>query len=144
MPVKIDCADVSEVEWHSAHPTLVNTACPLVSEVELVVGAGGANNRANAAKLITCDERVEAVGGPLAVGRPCGGPRRLVESSGVALNTQPATADRSFGNASFDTPCSTLYASPEKISSDLFCAFQPNLVMVPSLPLPLNDPPMPS
>src|SRR5262245_12653333 len=41
-------------------------------------------------------------------------------------------------------PISTLYASPEKISSDLFCAFQPNRVTVPSLPLVLSRPEMPS
>jgi hypothetical protein len=32
-------------------------------------------------------------------------------------------------------PISTLYASPANSSSDLFCAFQPNRAMVPSLPL---------
>ena len=32
-------------------------------------------------------------------------------------------------------PISTLYASPEKSSSDLFCAFHPNRATVPSLPL---------
>jgi len=43
---------------------------------------------------------------------------------------------------SFVTPCSTLYASPAKIDSDLFCAFQPNRVMEPSLPLRLKCPPI--
>src|SRR6266700_3852829 len=37
-------------------------------------------------------------------------------------------------------PCSTLYASPENKSSDLFCAFHPNRAIVPSLPLLLVTP----
>src|SRR5262245_44729336 len=40
-------------------------------------------------------------------------------------------------------PISTLYASPEKRRSDLFCAFQPSRVIVPSLPLRLGRPAMP-
>src|SRR6516162_7932887 len=40
-------------------------------------------------------------------------------------------------------PISTLYASPANITSDLFCAFQPKRVMVPSLPLRLGYPEIP-
>jgi hypothetical protein len=32
----------------------------------------------------------------------------LTSSSGVGLNTQPATAERSLVNTSLETPCSTL------------------------------------
>src|SRR5579872_4501022 len=67
----------------------------------------------------------------------------LVLSSGVLLKTHPATADRSLGNNSLETPCSTFSASPEKIKSDLFCAFQPKRVIVPSLPLVLKVPAIP-
>lgn len=41
-------------------------------------------------------------------------------SSGVELKMHPATADRSFGNRSFETPTSTLWASLAKMRSDLF------------------------
>jgi len=50
----------------------------------------------------------------------------------------------SLGNNSLVTPISTLEASPANISNDLFCAFQPKRVMVPSLPLRLKVPEMPS
>ena len=93
-----------------------------------VVGVGGAERRINAAKLTTSESA----------------PVTLVKSSGVALNAHPVTSTRSFGKASFDTPCSTLYASPEKIKSDLFWAFQPKRVTVPSLPEVFNLPPIPN
>ena len=40
-------------------------------------------------------------------------------------------------------PISTLYASPENTISDLFCAFQPKRVIVPSLPVRFGRPEMP-
>src|ERR1700733_1288512 len=60
---------------------------------------------------------------------------KSVTSSGSLLKLQPEAMAifRSVGNNSLVTPISTLYASPENISMDLFCAFHPNLVMVPSL-----------
>jgi len=39
------------------------------------------------------------------------------------------------------TPISTFSASPAKISRDLFCAFQPKRVIVPSFQLVLKTPP---
>ena len=73
---------------------------------------------------------------------------KLVRSSGVALmrhctgsptpvETPPSSpgSGRSCVKSSLLTPISTLYASPAKISSDLFCAFHPKRLMVPSLPL---------
>src|SRR2546426_12609420 len=73
---------------------------------------------------------------------------KLVWSSGVPLNRQETGGGlggnpRSLWNSSLDTPCSTLYASPAKSSSDLFCAFHPNRAMVPSLPFRLGWPEMP-
>src|SRR5579864_2133746 len=64
----------------------------------------------------------------------------LLESSGEWLKTQPATKPLSLGNTSLDTPCSTLYASPENTIRDLFWAFQPKRVMVPSFPAVLKVP----
>src|SRR5580765_6040570 len=78
---------------------------------------------------------------------------KCVMSSGVALMRQFAGrpvvvsspgSGRSCVNASLLTPCSTLYASPAKITSDLFCAFQPKRLIVPSLPLWLKVPLVPN
>src|SRR5258705_10632442 len=105
-----------------------------------VVGAGTGSDdkRENAAKLTVSDEKSEA-GLPLvSVGD------RMVLSSGVPLNWQFGSVSRSLGKSSLVTPCSTLYASPAKISSDLFCAFQPKRVIVPSLPLVLKRPAIPA
>jgi len=52
-------------------------------------------------------------------------------------------SSRAVGNWSLVIPISTLYASPAKIASDLFCAFQPKRVIVPSFPLRLGMPPIP-
>src|SRR5579864_6585280 len=46
----------------------------------------------------------------------------------------------SLGKSSLVTPISTFDASPANISNDLFCAFQPKRVMVPSLPFLLKFP----
>src|SRR5277367_4220406 len=145
MPVNGEAAVVSDVEWQSAQPTRLNRLAPFCVDAVGDAGVGGAERRMNAAKFTTSDDISEAV--PNIV------PKlelvllaliRFVASSGVELNTQPATAARSFGNSSLDTPCSTLYASPEKMSNDLFCAFQPKRVTVPSLPLVFRLPPIPS
>src|SRR5579864_4920430 len=109
MPVKIDCPVVSCGEWHSEQPMLANRLAPFcVDEVE-GPGEGGAVNRLKAAKFAVSDDISEAV--PTVVPKfellelPF---KRFVESSGELLNTQPATALRSFGKSSFETPCSTL------------------------------------
>src|SRR5437762_11758416 len=54
-----------------------------------------------------------------------------VKSLGTVANWQAGLVSRSLWNTSFEIPISTLYASPEKISRDLFWAFHPNLVRVP-------------
>src|SRR5258708_39862932 len=127
MPVKYVAAVVSEGLWHNAQPMVLNNALPFNSEALAVVGAGGAARRMKIAKLATSEDP----------------PETAAWSSGVGLKTQPGTPPRSFGKISFETPCSTLYASPAKISRDLFCAFQPKRVTVPSLPLVFSLPKMP-
>jgi hypothetical protein len=74
---------------------LLNNDWPFSSDDVCVVGAGGAESRMNAAKFMM-SEGVVLPPDPM-----------LVWSSGVALKMQPATAARSFGNNSLDTPCST-------------------------------------
>ncbi len=112
----------------------------------VVDGVGGAGIRINNANLIT------SLDVPRFVALKC------VMSSGVALMRQfagrpkppvpslPSSpgSGRSCVNASLLTPCSTLYASPAKITSDLFCAFQPKRLIVPSLPLWLKVPLVPN
>src|ERR1700716_1399325 len=65
-------------------------------------------------------------------------------SSGNSWTSQPFPGIRSLGKSSLVTPISTLAPSPENSSHDLFCAFQPNRVMVWSLPFVLKWPRMPS
>src|ERR1700716_4004794 len=65
-------------------------------------------------------------------------------SSGNSWTSQPFPGIRSLGKSSLVTPISTLAPSPENSSNDLFCAFQPNRVMVWSLPFVLKWPAMPS
>src|ERR1700746_1039229 len=139
MPVYGDCPVGSVDEGQRRQPIDQNGAAPFCVDEPAAAGVGGAERRANSAKLTASPDISEAV--------PVVPPLSFtvcVLSSGVALNTQPGTALRSFGNSSFATPISTLYASPEKMSSDLFCAFQPKRVMVPSLPLVLKEPAIPS
>src|SRR6516225_4141939 len=60
---------------------------------------------------------------------------KLSVSLGVGTNRQPGVSSRSCGNSWLEMPISTLYASPTNMSRDLFCAFHPKRVMVPSLAL---------
>ena len=123
--------------WHSAQPTAleVNNVRPAVMDAaetapNELTGAGGARKRIKLTKfttplLVSCDPSV-------------------VRSSGVPLNWHAAVSSRSWGNDSLVTPCSTLYASAAKIMRDLFWAFQPKRVMVPSLPFRFSWPEIPS
>src|SRR5258708_8119388 len=124
--------------WQSAQPIDRKSDAPLSSDDVLVVGFGGAESRMKAARFPVADDIWLAV----LVRPPPEGVWMLVESSGVGLTAQFAT-ERSLGKTSLLTPCSTLYASPAKMIRDLFCAFQPNRVMVPSFPVVLKRPPMP-
>lgn len=94
---------MSEGEWQSAQPMLLKAADPFCVEVVGAAGAGGADKRANAAKFTMSEDISEAV--PLELPEPfC----MFVASSGEPLKTQPGTAERSLGNSSLATPCSTL------------------------------------
>src|SRR2546426_6221870 len=109
MPVKIEARVVSEGEWHRAQPILRKRFEPFCVGSVCGPGVGGADRRMKAAKFAVSDSISDAV--PIVV--PLFGLAlllltRLVESSGISLNTQPGIADRSFGNNSLVTPCSTL------------------------------------
>src|SRR5712692_3951672 len=145
MPLNGEAAVVSVSEWQSTQPMpgselVPNNARPWSSDDDAVVGVGGAKNRMNPAKLRTSDDIWLAV--PVV---PPGGSglTMLVESSGVGLNSQPGAVSRSFGKFSLDTPCSTLYASPAKMSKDLFCAFHPKRVTAWSFPVRFKRPKIP-
>src|SRR5437867_10775434 len=114
--------------WQSAHPTSVKSFRPLAIESAPPgvsrEGAGGARKRAKKANfsiaLIPSTSVLASV---------------LVTSLGTSENWQLGVSSRSVWNSSLVIPISTLYASPEKSSSDLFWAFHPNRATVPSLPL---------
>jgi hypothetical protein len=63
---------------------------------------------------------------------------------GAATGEQFLVSSRSVLNSRFEMPISTLYASPANNSKDLFWAFQPNRVTVPSFPFRFRRPPIPS
>src|SRR5215469_1304432 len=129
-------AVVSEGVWQCAHPIRTKTARPFTVEGVSGAGIGGASIRMKFAKAsiseITAGLWLEPAG-ELGV--------KFSVSSGVGLKIHPAVSSRSWEKSWFVTPISTLYASPANISSDLFCAFQPKRVMVPSLALRLTLPP---
>src|SRR5581483_609519 len=109
MPVNCDAPVVREGEWQSAQPILLNKLAPFWVEGVGEAGVGGAESRIKAAKFTVSDDISEIV--------PSVDPklgllwfplRILLASSGVGLNRQPATAERSLGNTSLETPCSTL------------------------------------
>src|SRR5579864_5782136 len=109
MPVKIDCPVVSVGEWQRAHPIELNRAAPFRVEGVGVAGVAGAVKRMKAAKFTMSDDISETV----PIGMPKFGLRglgfsRFEASSGEPLKTQPATAFRSLGKFSLETPCSTL------------------------------------
>src|SRR5215471_17184618 len=111
----------------------MNSEHPLPMEAEppgvVLDGMGGARKRMKAANFS---------GPPMAsAGVAASG---FVMSLGTVANWQLDVSPRSWEKSSLEMPCSTLYASPAKIRSDLFCAFQPKRVTVPSLPLVLGEP----
>ena len=87
-----DFAVFKDGVWHNAQPMVLKRLEPFCADAMNGTGAGGADSRMNVAKFVTSLE-------PPAMG---------VESSGVTLNTQPGTAERSFMKTTFATPCSTL------------------------------------
>src|SRR5205085_9280383 len=119
--------------WHSAHPAAVNASRPRPIDADppgmFIDGFGGARKRmkdANRSTALTvCVPTVASV---------------LVTSFGVVTSWQAPVSSRSVWNSSLVMPISTLYASPENNSTDLFCAFQPKRAIVPSLPLLFGSP----
>src|SRR6516225_12171394 len=91
-------------------------------------GVGGASIRMKLAKA-SMSERTAVLEGGVEAGV------KLSVSSGVALKIQPGVSSRSWGKSWFVTPISTLYASAANLRRDLFCAFQPKRVIVPSFAL---------
>src|SRR5258708_3718866 len=126
---------VQEGVWHSAQPTSTNFCLPFAMDVappgESGEGCGASRKRMKNANFSIA--LITSVGVVASV---------LVTSFGTAANWQAGFSSRSVWNSSLVMPISTLYASPEKRSSDLFCAFQPNRAIVPSLPLLLVMPGM--
>src|SRR5262245_49975615 len=102
MPVNLDGPVVKVGVWHRAHPTVLNNFAPFCAEDVNGAGAGGADRRMNQPTVIISADSSLAVPFELPFNS------RLVASSAEPLKMQPGTADRSFGNNSFETPCSTL------------------------------------
>src|SRR5437899_9717515 len=114
--------------WQSAHPTLTNSERPLLIEVAppgmFVEGVGGARNRWKKANFSIALNPAGVVSTAVSV-----------TLLGTVTNWQLGFCSRSCWNSSLVMPISTLYASPENSNRDWFWAFQPNLAIVPSLPL---------
>src|SRR6516165_7413762 len=128
-PLAIILPVVSDGVWQRAQPIIPKAARPLTIEGVSGAGAGGANIRIKFANA-SMSERTAVLG--VAV--------KFSVSSGVALNRQLGVSSRSCGNSWLVTPISTLYASDAKIRRDLFCAFHPKRVIVPSFALRLALP----
>src|SRR5262249_20685517 len=112
----------------SAHPTLTNSERPLVMEVAppgvSADGVGGARNRWKKANFSIALNPSGVVVTEVSV-----------TLLGTVTNWHFGFCSRSCWNSSLVIPISTLYASPENSSRVWFWAFQPNLAIVPSLPL---------
>src|SRR6202521_371084 len=129
-PLAIALPVVNEGVWQIAQPTIAKTARPFT--VDGVSGAGGGGARIRRKSANAYKSEITAVfwlGVVVEVGV------KLSVSSGVALKTQPGVSSRSWGNSWFVTPILTLYASAANRRRDLFCAFQPKRVIVPSFAL---------
>ena len=108
IPVKSDGPVVRVGEWQSEQPIDVNRLAPLRVDAVDAVGVGGADKRMKTAKFTISEDISEAV--PIVLPKfelPELPFRMLVASSGDPLKTHPATALRSLGKSSFETPCST-------------------------------------
>jgi hypothetical protein len=82
----MEAAVVNVGEWQNAHPVLLKSAWPLFSEAVDVVGVGAADMRMKPAKFNRSEDIEDIPPAPV----------KFVWSSGVALYTQPGTAERSF------------------------------------------------
>src|SRR5262249_25193882 len=120
--------------WHSLHPTSLNAASPRASLAPNGAGWGGAEKRM---KFADCSQAASTNSGfeKLPLGSFGSLPSPVLTTS-FGCEPRPHASSSTFcvGFSSLVMPFSTTYASPAKTKSDLFCAFQPNLVIVPSLP----------
>ena len=115
--------------WQWAQPISTNSRDTRFTVLSLGPRAGGARNIMKLAKLVGSSNTAASVSPPM-----------WKVSLGGADGEQLGVSSRSVGNRKFVMPISTLYASPAKISSDLFCAFQPKRLTVPSLALRFSAP----
>jgi len=114
--------------WQSAQPIAEKSWRPRpIEAVPPGVSTDGCGGARNVMKKANFWMPLSTSGAPA--------PSRFVTSFGIVTSGQDAASSRSVWKSSLVMPCSTLYASPAKRSSDLFCAFQPKRAMVPSLPL---------
>src|SRR5271163_2005410 len=134
-PLAIILPVVSEGVWHWAQPISANVLRPFSLDGVAGAGVGGASIRMKSANA-SMSERTAGfelpVDGEVVV--------KLSVSSGVALKRQPGVSSRSCGKSWFEIPISTLYASPANMRRDLFWAFHPKRVMVPSFALGFTFP----
>ena len=126
---------VNEGVWQWIQPILAKVARPFSLDGVAGAGVGGASIRMKLAKA-SMSEMTAVFELPVAAGVGV----KLSVSSGVALKRQPGVSSRSCGNSWFVTPISTLYASLANMRRDLFCAFHPKRVMVPSFALRFTFP----
>src|SRR3984893_16455700 len=129
-PLAIILPVVNEGVWQWAQPTFVKVARLLTLDGVSGAGMGGAKMRM---KLVTASMSEMTAG--LEVAAPVGAVVKLSGSFGVAMKRHAGVSSRSCGNSWFEIPISTLYASLDNMSRDLFCAFHPKRVMVPSFAL---------
>ena len=127
------CAVVNEGVWQWTQPILAKVTRPF--SLDGVASAGGASIRMKLAKA-SMSEMTAVFEAPGVAGVGV----KLSVSSGVALKRQPDVSSRSCGNSWLVIPISTLYASPANMRRDLFCAFHPKRVMVPSFALRFTFP----
>src|ERR1700722_1098827 len=126
---------VNEGVWQWMQPIFAKVARPFSLEGVADAGVGGASMRMKSANA-SMSERTAVFELPEVEGAGV----KLTVSSGVGLKRQPGVSSRSCGKSWFEIPISTLYASPANMSKDLFCAFHPKRVMVPSFALRFTFP----
>ena len=129
-PLAIILPVVNDGVWQWTQPTFAKMARPFTVDGVLGAGVGGASIRMKSANA-SMSERTAGLGLEPGVGVGV----KLSVSSGVALKRQPGVSSRSWGKSWFEIPISTLYASPANMIRDLFCAFHPKRVIVPSFAL---------
>src|ERR1700676_1728310 len=134
-PLAIFAPVVSEGVWQWTQPIVAKVARPFSLDGVAGAGEGGASIRIKLAKA-SMSERTAVFELPEVAGVG----EKLSVSSGVALKIQSGVSSRSCGKSWFVTPISTLYASLANRRSDLFCAFHPKRVMVPSFALRFTFP----